>query len=1095
MKKFISLILALTMTISCLNVFASSSNKNSGYPFEVLPNSPVKNAEGDFTSIVIQPREEVTSGTAIFLTAYNCSFDESFFEECAFKTKETGTTYNEIMDFQLSRDEALEKYIGGENSNELPYSFKFINSDTLMINIFPISDDKANKNNNDVTQGTPIYKIKLPIISGSELGSVMVMVDGNESSITSDTILTVATVVNEINPYLPTFPVPNGSCYSERVISIGSNQQLRYNNRPVVFCFKPRDEVEKGSILRLTIKNGTFDESMLSECAFLTESTNSTYEDIVNSGLDIYEALEQYVGNQNSRALPYKLEYISPQEIKVELFPIPDSKVNFNNSDVTQGVPVYKILMPVVTGSNEGYTVVTPKDVNGSVNIAKSEGYYTEYKVNNNIFVPKQIPANINKPIIYDNKPASVVIKPVNGVGDLFNSPINGESILIKVKNGRFDEGMLDDCAFLTEKTKLTYDYIINTQMSPVDALRIFIGDEDSRRLPYKLSIIDDTTLKVDLYPIIDTKVNINNSDITQGIPIYDILLPLEAGSETGYTEIAVEDNNSTIERGGWYTVANINTVPKPSSNGNITEGGSISAIPNTNIIKNNEGPVITYQPKCGIEEGTQVIFTIKNGAFTKELMDEYAFKTEGTLKTYDEIIAENLSVEDALIKYIGNEQSRKMPYKFEYIDSATIKATLFPLPENKAGIINFDVTQGTPVYSFVLPAVSGSEIGDVTVKLTGCNPSAPTSNDLVIAKVIDTNDIFKVSVVSSDIVSTSDRNVESPKITIKENYANAFKTGSISVKAGNGFKFDTDTTPELINGINAFFKNIKASTVTENEITFEIPKDALFSEDKTSSVIIDGVKLIGNSGFIGDANIIILGSFLSDDTDTVTVAKFLDDGSSESTSEITTEDTTSSIESTTEATETTTKRYTSSGGGGGSYRPATTTTTESTTESTTKSAEESTETTTTEIITTAFVHKNVKVTIGSDKVMVGSDSYTIDAVPYIQSATNSTMVPLRFVAVALLGENVDNADTSKLIVWNGNTKTVTITAGSKVVNITSGDNKMIVDGKKIDMANGAVAEIKNGRMYVPFRAIGNALGFDVNWDGATKTAVYDIYA
>ena len=49
----------------------------------------------------------------------------------------------------------------------------------------------------------------------------------------------------------------------------------------------------------------------------------------------------------------------------------------------------------------------------------------------------------------------------------------------------------------------------------------------------------------------------------------------------------------------------------------------------------------------------------------------------------------------------------------------------------------------------------------------------------------------------------------------------------------------------------------------------------------------------------------------------------------------------------------------------------------------------------------------------------------------------------------------------------------------------------MIVNGKQIQMDNGVNAEIKDNRMYIPFRALGNALGVKVDWDAESKTAIF----
>lgn len=50
----------------------------------------------------------------------------------------------------------------------------------------------------------------------------------------------------------------------------------------------------------------------------------------------------------------------------------------------------------------------------------------------------------------------------------------------------------------------------------------------------------------------------------------------------------------------------------------------------------------------------------------------------------------------------------------------------------------------------------------------------------------------------------------------------------------------------------------------------------------------------------------------------------------------------------------------------------------------------------------------------------------------------------------------------------------------------------MIVDGTPVTMDNGVKAEITDGRMYIPFRALGEALGVEVDWDANTKTAIYE---
>ncbi|MGN1317833.1 MAG: copper amine oxidase N-terminal domain-containing protein [Lachnospirales bacterium] len=162
-------------------------------------------------------------------------------------------------------------------------------------------------------------------------------------------------------------------------------------------------------------------------------------------------------------------------------------------------------------------------------------------------------------------------------------------------------------------------------------------------------------------------------------------------------------------------------------------------------------------------------------------------------------------------------------------------------------------------------------------------------------------------------------------------------------------------------------------------------------------------------------------------------------------------------------------------------------TTSESTTEETTEEGTESVETNDNEYLT-----KNVKVQIGNNEVIIGSESYVVDAMPYIQYTTGSTLVPLRFVALAVSGGDVDTSE-GDVVKWDAATKTAIVNYNGNTIAFTAGSSEMIVNSDVISMANGAVAEISGNRMYIPFRALGDALGVDVDWDSDTKTATYII--
>lgn len=146
----------------------------------------------------------------------------------------------------------------------------------------------------------------------------------------------------------------------------------------------------------------------------------------------------------------------------------------------------------------------------------------------------------------------------------------------------------------------------------------------------------------------------------------------------------------------------------------------------------------------------------------------------------------------------------------------------------------------------------------------------------------------------------------------------------------------------------------------------------------------------------------------------------------------------------------------------------------------------------------TGTLNQTVKVSVGEKTVLVGDKAIDMDVAPYIQASSNSTMVPLRFVSVALGvdSSNVANPDESNKVTWDANSKTTTIYygagTGQKIIQFQAGSNIMVVDGTRIPMEYGVKAEIKDGRMFVPFRALGQALGIAVTWDANTRTAIYN---
>ena len=114
-----------------------------------------------------------------------------------------------------------------------------------------------------------------------------------------------------------------------------------------------------------------------------------------------------------------------------------------------------------------------------------------------------------------------------------------------------------------------------------------------------------------------------------------------------------------------------------------------------------------------------------------------------------------------------------------------------------------------------------------------------------------------------------------------------------------------------------------------------------------------------------------------------------------------------------------------------------------------------------------------------SKDITVKVDGKTIDfpdARPFIDTQSNRTMIPVRFVAENL-GCKVD---------WNGDLRVVYIQKNDTLIELKIGVLEAIVGGKVMSLD--AKAVIEENRTFVPLRFVSEALGAFVEWNRDTRT-------
>lgn len=107
-------------------------------------------------------------------------------------------------------------------------------------------------------------------------------------------------------------------------------------------------------------------------------------------------------------------------------------------------------------------------------------------------------------------------------------------------------------------------------------------------------------------------------------------------------------------------------------------------------------------------------------------------------------------------------------------------------------------------------------------------------------------------------------------------------------------------------------------------------------------------------------------------------------------------------------------------------------------------------------------------------KVIVNGSKVAFDQPPVLESGR--TLVPLRAIFEALGAE----------VNWDEKTQTVEATKASKVISLQIGSTSLYVDGVVVVLD--VPAKLINSRTLVPVRAISEAFGCKVDWNGDTQT-------
>jgi hypothetical protein len=117
---------------------------------------------------------------------------------------------------------------------------------------------------------------------------------------------------------------------------------------------------------------------------------------------------------------------------------------------------------------------------------------------------------------------------------------------------------------------------------------------------------------------------------------------------------------------------------------------------------------------------------------------------------------------------------------------------------------------------------------------------------------------------------------------------------------------------------------------------------------------------------------------------------------------------------------------------------------------------------------------------IGMNQYFVNGQTpgISMDAAPYLDSASGRSLVPVRYLGDAL------GATTT----WDADNQTVTVTTAVYDISMSIGSATLTVNGQTSQMDVAPV--IKSGRTYLPARWVANALGYQVDWNAQYQIVI-----
>ena len=327
-----------------------------------------------------------------------------------------------------------------------------------------------------------------------------------------------------------------------KVKEVSPGEKLYSDSDTIYLKITPQYGINENDSIALTLDNGTFDKDKTESSGYLSPCNKKTYDTMMqeyHAGLPLTTVLNSELGNVGCE-LPYKVEYINENRLRVYLFPIDKEDCDKSTNRVAYEKPYYLIPIYAIAGNDNVKLSVDNQGTNLPYNfssyIAKVKGgseFVQKFGDYTHISTNKVIGVDPGEKLYSDSDTIYLKITPQYGINE-------NDSIVLTLDNGTFDKDKTESIGYSSPANAKSYDDMMQDYHSGLPLATVLnsqLGNSGCE-LPYKTEYLSASQIKVYLFPINEQDCDKVTNRIAYDKPYYYIPIFATAGNQDVYLSI-----------------------------------------------------------------------------------------------------------------------------------------------------------------------------------------------------------------------------------------------------------------------------------------------------------------------------------------------------------------------------------------------------------------------------------------------------------------------------------------------------------------------------------------------------------------------------